>query len=292
MMRSGFGLLISVALGAAVASCGSSESSEAPVTRPAATSTVTSPAEQSTLDTSSKASLSLVVVGDSIPYNSSEDCPGCTGFVERYAEVLEEATGREVTTTNLSQHNGLTLPMLMDELDEFEDDLRNADAIIVGIAHNSIALNDDHACGSNWIEASNTFDDWSKLTPACATEAADSFRPLYEELFSTVSEWRAGHPTVLRAINRYNDWIGWEDAALTDEQTASTVVFLDTWNAMLCDAAASNDFDCVDIYHAFNGPDGTTASGDLLAADYTHPSDVGNELIARQLVESGFAPLA
>ena len=44
-------------------------------------------------------------------------------------------------------------------------------------------------------------------------------------------------------------------------------------NAMLCAAAEGNGFGCADIYRAFNGPDGVKPSGDLLAEDYTHPSD-------------------
>ncbi len=39
------------------------------------------------------------------------------------------------------------------------------------------------------------------------------------------------------------------------------------------------DGECVDLLSAFNGPDGTTPAGDLLAADYTHPSQAGNDLI-------------
>ena len=87
--------------------------------------------------------LDLVVIGDSIPYNSSADCPGCTGFVDRYATALAQATGRKVETSNLSEHTGLTLPQLLDELDSFKEPLTGADAIIVGIAHNSFELNND-----------------------------------------------------------------------------------------------------------------------------------------------------
>jgi hypothetical protein len=47
----------------------------------------------------------------------------------------------------------------------------------------------------------------------------------------------------------------------------------------------------VDIATRSNGTDGTEASGPLLAADYTHPSDEGNAAIAEQLIDSGFAPL-
>ena len=60
---------------------------------------------------------------------------------------------------------------------------------------------------------------------------------------------------------------------------------------MLCEVAEAHDVMCADIYHAFNGPDGSTASRDLLAGDHTHPSEKGNEVIARVLVDEGFAPL-
>ena len=60
---------------------------------------------------------------------------------------------------------------------------------------------------------------------------------------------------------------------------------------MICKAAQANGFTCADIYNTFNGPDGLTPSGDLLAMDNTHPSNKGNEVIARTLADLGFAPL-
>jgi lysophospholipase L1-like esterase len=33
------------------------------------------------------------------------------------------------------------------------------------------------------------------------------------------------------------------------------------------------------VLQAFNGEDATTPAGDLVAADYTHPSQKGNDLI-------------
>ena len=64
------------------------------------------------------------------------------------------------------------------------------------------------------------------------------------------------------------------------------------WNKMICDAAEANGFTCADISTAFNGKDGTKPSGELLAGDYTHPSDKGNEVIAAVLAKLGFEPLA
>jgi hypothetical protein len=40
-----------------------------------------------------------------------------------------------------------------------------------------------------------------------------------------------------------------------------------------------------------SGPDGSKASGELLAEDYTNPSDKGNAKITEVLVELGYQPL-
>jgi lysophospholipase L1-like esterase len=230
-----------------------------------------------------------VAIGDSIPYNSTDDCPGCTGFVDRYAAALQSATGRKVVVENLSQHNGLTLPMLVDELDGFKTQLMAADVIVIGIAHNSMELNQDEPCGVPLDD--NDIPNWSKLSRSCAVASANKYRPLYEQLFSTVAGWRQGKPTILRTINRYDDWVG-GPTPLTKAEAQTTRLFIDLWNSMLCRAATKNGFLCADIYHRFNGPGGADPSGDLLAGDYTHPSDKGNQVIAETLLAQGFAPLA
>ena len=56
-------------------------------------------------------------------------------------------------------------------------------------------------------------------------------------------------------------------------------------------AAEANGFTCADISTAFNGKDGTQASGNLLVGDYTHPSASGNEVIADTLARLGYKPL-
>jgi lysophospholipase L1-like esterase len=273
------------ALALAAASCSSSGGDDSAASNRSASSA--RPSE------SSEATLSLVAIGDSVAYNSSDDCPGCTGFVDRYAEALAKATGKKVTTSNLSQHNGLTLPMLMDELESaFKVPLSNADAIIVGIAHNSNLLSTGTPCGTTWDEEASSYKDWTKITPQCSKSWVADYRPQYDELFATVASWRDGRPTVLRTVNKYNDWIGYEDGHFTPDQVRRIVFVHDDWNRMLCDSAEAHGFSCADIYHGFNGPQGTTPSGDLLAADYTHPSDQGNARIADILIAQGFGPLA
>jgi hypothetical protein len=272
------------ALALAAASCSSSPGDDSSASNQSASSA--SPSE------TSEPTLSLVAIGDSVPYNSSDDCPGCTGFVDRYAEALAKATGKEVTTSNLSQHNSLTLPMLMDELESsFKVPLSNADAIIVGIAHNSNLLSTGTACGTTFDEQASSYEDWTKITPECSRSWVAQYRPQYDELFATIASWRDGRPTVLMTINKYNDWIGFEDGHFTPDQVKRTLFVHDDWNRMLCESAEAHGFQCADIYHGFNGPEGTKPSGDLLAADYTHPSDKGNARIAQVLVAQGFDPL-
>lgn len=283
-----------LAAGILLGGCSSSDSGQAATSDGVDAST----SSDATADASASAnadtdapSLRLVVLGDSIPYNDPADCPGCTGFVARYADALAKATGEKVETLNFSQHNGLTLPMLLDELGTFKDYVRDADAILLGIAHNTIVLNQDDPCGTSFDESTSTLKDWSKVTPTCAATSAAKYRPQYDRLYKTLASWREGRPTILLTLDKYNDWIGWKDAHLTPDQKRRTKVVHDLWNKMLCGSAERNGFVCVDVYHEFNGADGMTASGDLLAADYTHPSEEGNARIAKLLVAQGFDAL-
>lgn len=235
-------------------------------------------------------SLRLVAIGDSIPYNSPDDCPGCTGFVDSYAEEVATATGQTVDVANLSEHTGLTLPGLLDVFDDVAPALETADVIVVGIAHNSTELASDEPCDTPLDD--NDLPVWTAITQECADRSAEEYRPQYESLFSQIAALRAGQPTILRTINRYNDWIGWAEGGLGPAEEQKTAMVIAAWNTMLCDAAERNGFTCADISGAFNGPDGLSPAGDLLAADYTHPSDAGNATITDVLSRAGFEPLA
>ena len=101
---------------------------------------------------------------------------------------------------------------------------------------------------------------------------------------------RAGKPTVFRSLNRYNDWIG--DESISPEAARTSRDVVSAYSAMQCKAAKATGFTCADVYRAFNGKDGLKPSGDLLANDFTHPSDKGNEVIADVLADLGYAPLS
>jgi lysophospholipase L1-like esterase len=213
------------------------------------------------------------VVGDSIPYNHPKDCPGCTGVATRYAAAIELATGRDVKLTNLSEYTGLRVEGLVAELQS--DAVRRraiagADIVLITIAHNNVVC-----------------PDWDLERAVCVT-LADQYRATYARVFAAVVALRAGRTTVFRTVNRYNDVT---KAGTTEGEAAGSKLILDAWNEMVCAEAAANGFLCADIYHAFNGPDGLTPSGNLLATDYTHPSDLGAERISDVLAALGYAPL-
>ena len=83
--------------------------------------------------------LVLVAIGDSIPYNASEDCPGCAGFVDSYAEALTIEIGRPVSAENWSRHDGARTIDILEQLEtdeRFRDQLAAADVIVMSVGFN------------------------------------------------------------------------------------------------------------------------------------------------------------
>jgi CubicO group peptidase (beta-lactamase class C family) len=278
----------------------------APTQAPAATAVVPAvePADTATLPTDAAAlptgdtitPWSLVAVGDWLADTSPDNCHGCTGFVDRYAAAITQATGHPVEVQNLSQNLVLKTDALLEKLKtdvKRREALANADIIIVSVANfdNPVSGDDDpcHAFSGETI-------DWTKVTPTCTAAAAENFRPKLESVFAEIVALRAGKPTIFRTINGYNDWLGTIDLAtgleVPPEATNPLRDLFDAWSAMICKAAEANGFGCADTYHAFNGPDGLKPTGDLNTSKMnSHPSDKGNEVIAQVLADLGYAPL-
>jgi hypothetical protein len=74
-----------------------------------------------------------------------------------------------------------------------------------------MALNADQPCGK---PLKNDLPDWAAMDRQCAARSTQKFRPLYDRLYAQLAAWRQGKPTILRTINRYHDFIGFEDAHL------------------------------------------------------------------------------
>jgi len=72
---------------------------------------------------------------------------------------------------------------------------------------------------------------------------------------------------------------------------ATVIEALQAWRDTMCAETEAAGGSCVDLLEAFNGSDGTEPAGDLLAADYTHPSQLGNDRIRGALLDSGLYPI-
>lgn len=241
--------------------------------------------------------LNMVIIGNALGDFGVTNCEAliCAGFAEQYANSLNLATGIPISVTNLSLKDGESVEELVERVKEDEsvrDALAAAEIIIVSIAHDDVAwLRKGDACGDDARRR-----DWTLYTEECASADADALRPAFEEAFSTIAALRAGEPTILRAFNRYNEWVdapigGAEVPELSVQAASAIELYLAHWNPMVCEAAESAGFVCTDLHRQFNGEDGTGTISHLLTAVFRNPSSPAIKLIASALIDQGYPEL-
>lgn len=244
---------------------------------------------ESAAPTQGAAGLSVVTIGDSIPY-AQYDCNDCASFTTLYADALEEDLSMSVDRLNLSTHDGLVGAVLLERVqtnESYRTALAEADVVVISIGGNDTPWNSltDPCDGDN-----GDIQNWTLYTGDCVTELAARHGDELDAILAEIDTLRAGNPTAIRVIVGYNDWIGWDQAP--PEAIEPSIEVLDAFSVETCQAAEAHDALCVDVYHSFNGADGRGAAGDLLAGDYTHPSALGHERIAELLLAAGLSPLA
>ena len=235
--------------------------------------------------------LTVVAVGDSIPLNAPTDCPGCVGFVESYSEAVH------ADAINLARGGALT-QSIAGELrrGEFEEQLEDADLVIVSFGGNDQPpyRQEYQPCRvddpDTLVEA---VDDLAATTTECMDRVTRRLGQWATEAVRDVHEQAPGAEVVV--LPPYNFWLGWPsiesapDAAREDALTAITYA-VRSWRDELCAIADELDATCIDLYAAFNGPDGSRPAGELLASDHTHPSQEGNDLIRDLLLDANLLP--
>jgi lysophospholipase L1-like esterase len=234
----------------------------------------------------------VAAFGDSLAGAPGPACAGCTPWVDRYADALADETGKTVAVRNQGRPS-LRVEQLLNDLTSssaLAETAASADAILVAVGTSDAPWNiTDDACDGP--ATAGELVPWDRYDDACIATEVERFRPAFDGVFQRLVELRGGEPTIFRALNCYNDWIGFEGGEVPPEAVEISIDYNVAWNAMICETAEANGFACADISTAFNGQDGRSASGDLLADDYIHPSDKGYELMAEVLIELGFKPL-
>lgn len=234
----------------------------------------------------------LAALGDSIPYGGRY-CAPCTPYPSLLATALSSQSGHPVAVTNLAIP-GLTTAQLLGNIRSRATTraaIAAADIVTVTIGHNDTPWNSIHdSCDGIHVFFGPYRDaQWASYTGTCLTMEANALRKRLGSILATIRSLRAGRPTLIEVTTDWNQVIG--KAGVTALARRASKAVLDRFRLVTCSAARANAARCGDVYHAFNGPDGTRAAGALLAADHDHASRKGHQVIAATLAKFGFAPL-
>lgn len=281
-MRSSIVPVVAAVLGLTLAAC---SNEDAPSSSDGTSSATRSP--------TAAAPFRVVVIGDSLPYNSDQDCPGCRGFADTYGEALEGELDRPVEVQNLSRHDGARTRDIADQLQS--GDLRAAlsrgDLVIVSVGFNDQPpyAEAGQPCASATDTDRQAIRALQATTRPCVDQAMKSLRA---HLVTVLTEVHDQAPDARTAtLVPYNSWTGWSALSrLLERQRhridAVVTYALDRWRTALCTESRAANAVCIDTYRAFNGSRGLKPAGPLLARDYTHPSQRGNDTIRDLLLQA------
>ncbi|MCY7324773.1 MAG: GDSL-type esterase/lipase family protein, partial [Microbacteriaceae bacterium] len=205
--------------------------------------------------------LVLVVIGDSIPYDSGEDCPNFIGFADTVAAEIEQASGKAATVRNLARHDGATTGDIADQLTQdarMIEQRAKADVVIT-----SFGFNDQPPCTSGaascplFDDAASDevlFETMAKISTECIDAQTAALTTAAQTLLEQLRSLAPG--ASIAVLNSHNSWIGWErlesDFPESTQSTAATTSHaLGDWSAALCAEATAIDTTCVDIDHHF-----------------------------------------
>jgi lysophospholipase L1-like esterase len=243
--------------------------------------------------------VTILVIGDSIPYNLDSDCPGCTSFADSFGDAVAARTGLAVDVDNRSRHDGAKTGDVERQLTtgELDSALSRADVVIVSVGFNDQPPYDlpSRPCSTTALDTDEqAFAAIMATTTTCVDEVTAEVRTTAAAVLAHVRS--VAPDAAIGVLTSYNSWTGWPALDAVGPETAGAVTdlivyALEEWRSALCDEAAVVSAVCIDLLEPFNGPDGRTPAGDLLATDYTHPSQLGNDRIRDVLLESGLYPL-
>lgn len=221
---------------------------------------------------------SVVGLGDSVTSGYACDC---TAFVEQYATLTHQTTGRSIQAQNLGAP-GLTIPRLLEALDSGGDDVdavSGGDVILLTVGANDVA-----PMMSQWLQG--------QCDQACLDNSAPAVGDGVSSVLDRVKKLRGGQPTQILVTTYWNvvldgqvalDTYGRAYQQASDELTRKV-------NQAICAAAEAASAVCVDLYAPFKG-DGDKDPTPLLAADGDHPNASGHTAIAQALLAAGWPSL-
>jgi lysophospholipase L1-like esterase len=230
----------------------------------------------------------VVVLGDSIA-TGSEGGTG-TSYGAVYADLLEQETGQPVELTNLADRSETSDSLLASlQSPGLQESIASADVVVITVGGNDgdpFATYEQGVCAAGGDPA------------ACIGAYAPDQEANLDEILTAVEGLRGGQPTAIRLTSPdYNPFIGVDRIADVPRFPKGfgltffrQVAVAENDNA--CRVAQAHDAGCADFLHVFNGPQGDQPATAYLGTDHLHPSEAGQQAIAKALLATGLAPLS
>ena len=234
--------------------------------------TATSPAPSAAPSTSARDTSPVVVVGMGDSVTAGTAC-SCSTFVDRYAAMLHQHSGRPASAVNLGT-DGLTSVGLSTQL--------STPAVRAQLAHATLVV---LTIGANDLEP--LIGRWQSQGCPASTCIDPATAAMGSQLGTDLRQVRAEtSPSVRVLVTTY--WNVFEDGDVGEQNYGKAFhpwsdAVTKSANAQICAAAQAATDTCVDLYTPFEG-DGERNPTDLLADDGDHPNAEGHELIAEALL--------
>jgi lysophospholipase L1-like esterase len=229
----------------------------------------------------------VVVLGDSIA--TTNGCTGCTGFPDLYGRAITRRTGSEADVTNLAVPDTGVADLLSQVREDAltREELADADVVVVTIGFNDTPWGrGDDPCD---VAPEFPIVAWGKITDECIAGVTREYARQLDAVLAAVDRI-ALKDSSLRVVGVYNSVIGdyvdpsWD----SPHAVAPSIVGNAAMVAAQRDAAERHGGAFVDMGKRMNGPQGRDEAGKYLAADYTHLNQLGHELTAQALTQSGW----
>ena len=231
-------------------------------------------------------SLRVTVIGDSM-INPKNGCQGCTGFVEQFTDHVKDTLGTKAKYSTIPAGG---VPEALEAVSRPGPDadlVSDSDVVVVQVGANNALPDPETGIGcKTWF---------LNTRPACLAEGVATYGDLYDQIFAAVKALRGDRPTVYVAVNSVDGNLvpasDFPDGLLSlypnqkKQITDWAVGAYDRWNTMLAASADAAGFELVDVYHRFNGADGSATYWPELSEDGTHPNQAGNDSISKALAE-------
>ncbi|HUP82622.1 MAG TPA: SGNH/GDSL hydrolase family protein [Candidatus Limnocylindria bacterium] len=225
--------------------------------------------------------LHMVGLGDS--YLSAQNAKGQT-FLDIYATALESSAGRPVEVTLIASGD-MTTAKLKESLatdESVRDSVANADIVVISVGGNDsdpFGIYPDGTCAP------------TQPPPECLEAYSPTLAGNYEEILDSITALRDGQPTALRVTSMDDPFVGWSEAPSDTFARDFFAQVAEAQTEAVFALAQSHGAKTVDYLHAFNGADGLSDPAQYLAADHSHPGELGIQAIADLLIEVGIAEL-